>query len=232
MPETIDHADIENAVGELVTLSGVPAPLIWDAVREQAPGGYGDAESLREGVTAVVTALQESGHLSGPGADPEQRFALAAPEDDAAWMSPDMSEADRALVAVHRRAAAAGPGYRKHFEGMLKINPEIASALGLAAGDDDGDDPASEAARIVNRQAHTGFFSSSGPRDGAAHTSACPPDCSTDHRQNRKAVSGASGNAEVDAVVGRHAGSGMFGREDPISGNQSTANWTREADRH
>ena len=63
------------------------------------------------------------------------------------------------------------------------------------------------------------MFGSATSQVGAAHTSACPPGCATDHRQAAKAVAGASGHREVDAVINRHQGLGVFGRETPISGN-------------
>jgi hypothetical protein len=61
MPEDLmelTHSDIDGAVSELATLSGVPVTDLWAAVREQA-GGERTPEGLAYGVSVVADAAEQ-----------------------------------------------------------------------------------------------------------------------------------------------------------------------------
>jgi hypothetical protein len=126
---------------------------------------------------------------------------------------PPLDPADTALVAAHRRAIAAGPGFKKHFEKMFHLNPE--SGISLAAGDDDGDSADSEINRIVGR--NPSMFASGG--DGKGHTSACDPDCTQDHAQPKL---GGQIHPEVQKYLDMAADKfGKGARENPHGANVS-----------
>jgi hypothetical protein len=89
MPDTIEltHDDIDQAVGEMAALAGVPITDMWNAVREQT-GGERDIDSLARGVQAVADALEDYGVSLAP-----------EPESTEAYLSVSQAERDQAHEA-------------------------------------------------------------------------------------------------------------------------------------